>query len=309
NGRVISRLDELERTLADVRSRGAIAAPEVAPSFSLPDVHGRTLTLDSLLAERPRLMLVFSDADCGPCNALMSELAEWQRAQAERLGFVVIAGGEPGRNRAKASEHGLDRMLLDQGREVAEAFGARLTPAAMIVGPGRVIEAPVVAGADAIRALLPPAAVRPAAQDPVGRPAPEMELPGLDGRPLDLSDLYRDRTLAIFWNPECGFCQQMLPDLRAFEADPPPGAPDVIVISSGDAERVRADGLRSPVVLDPGSEAMTAFGVSGTPMGVLVEDGRIASPVAAGAAAVLELAGVSAEMPPIVHTGGEGRAR
>jgi hypothetical protein len=101
----------------------------------------------------------------------------------------------------------------------------------------------------------------------------------------------------------------MLPDLRAFEADPPPGAPDVIVISSGDAERVRADGLRSPVVLDPGSEAMTAFGVSGTPMGVLVEDGRIVSPVAAGAAAVLELAGASAEMPPIVHAGGEGRAR
>jgi thiol-disulfide isomerase/thioredoxin len=310
NGRVISRLDEMERTLAGLTSDGKIAAkPDLAPAFSLPDVDGRTHTLDSLMVGQPRLMLVFSDADCGPCNALMPELAEWQRAHAERLGFIVIAGGEAGRNRAKASEHGLDRMLLDEGRDVAEAFGARLTPAAMIVGPGRVIEAPVVAGADAIRALLPPAAVRPAAEEPIGRPAPELELPGLDGRPLDLSDLYRDRTLAIFWNPECGFCQQMLPDLRAFEADPPPGAPRVVVISSGDAERVRADGLRSPVVLDPGSEAMRAFGISGTPMGVLVEDGRIASPVAAGAAAVLELAGVGGEMPQIVHAGGGGQAR
>jgi hypothetical protein len=44
-------------------------------------------------------------------------------------------------------------------------------------------------------------------------------------------------------------------------------------------------------------------------MGVLVEDGRIASPVAAGAAAVLELAGVGGEMPQIVHAGGGGQAR
>jgi thiol-disulfide isomerase/thioredoxin len=130
----------------------------------------------------------------------------------------------------------------------------------------------------------------------------------MDGETVQLADLYRDRTLAIFWNPECSFCQQMLPDLKALERDPPAGAPRLLVIGTGSAERVRADGLRSRVVLDPRSEARTAFDASGTPMAVLVEDGRIASPVAAGAAAVLQLAGVE-EMPRIVHAGGNGRAR
>jgi hypothetical protein len=35
---------------------------------------------------------------------------------------------------------------------------------------------------------------------------------------------------------------------------------------------------------------MDAFGAHGTPMGVLIENGRVASPVAAGADAVLALA-------------------
>ena len=52
--------------------------------------------------------------------------------------------------------------------------------------------------------------------------------------------------------------------------------------------------LRSTVVLDDAFQAGTAFGASGTPMGVLIDaDGRIASDVAAGAKAVLDLASAS----------------
>jgi hypothetical protein len=50
-------------------------------------------------------------------------------------------------------------------------------------------------------------------------------------------------------------------------------------------------GLRSPVVLDQQFATMHAFGASGTPSGVLVdEEGKIASELAVGAPAVLELA-------------------
>jgi thiol-disulfide isomerase/thioredoxin len=335
NGRALGRLESLESTVAELRasltSAGAVEPAALgaglgdagldvgsdAPGFSLPGVDGRTHTLDSLVDESGRLMFVFSDADCGPCNALLPELAEWQRTHRDRLGVVVIATGEPERNRAKASEDGLDRVLLAESRDVADAFQARLTPAAVVVGADGLVESPVVAGADAIRALVAqtdshPAPLRrpraPASDDRIGQPVPALELPGLDGRPVELADMYRDRTLTIFWNPECGFCQQMLPDLKALERDPPAGAPRLLVISSGSAERVRADGLRSRVVLDPRSEAIEAFTASGTPMGVLVEDGRIASPVAAGAAAVLQLAGAVGGMPEVVHAGGGGRA-
>jgi hypothetical protein len=59
----------------------------------------------------------------------------------------------------------------------------------------------------------------------------------------------------------------------------------------GSVEENRAMGLRSPVVLDQQFATMHAFGASGTPSGVLVdEEGKIASQLAVGAPAVLGLA-------------------
>jgi len=63
-----------------------------------------------------------------------------------------------------------------------------------------------------------------------------------------------------------------------------------VVISSGDPEQTREQGIRSRVLADAEGQAMAAFDARGTPMGVLIEDGLIASPVAAGADAVLALA-------------------
>ncbi len=52
-------------------------------------------------------------------------------------------------------------------------------------------------------------------------------------------------------------------------------------------------GLHSPVVLDPGFSTGTAFGATGTPSAVLVDENlKVASPVVAGAQAVLTLLGV-----------------
>jgi hypothetical protein len=51
-------------------------------------------------------------------------------------------------------------------------------------------------------------------------------------------------------------------------------------------------GLTSPVLLDQNFAAGRAFGASGTPSAVLVDaEGKVASGVAVGAPAVLELAG------------------
>ena len=83
----------------------------------------------------------------------------------------------------------------------------------------------------------------------------------------------------------------MLPDLKAWEAHPPEGAPQLLVVSTGSVEENRAQGLRSPVVLDQGFAVGNAFGADGTPMAVLVDaEGRIASGVAAGVPEVLALA-------------------
>jgi len=128
----------------------------------------------------------------------------------------------------------------------------------------------------------------------VGEPAPPIKLEDLQGKTIELKDFEGEKTLVLFWNPGCGFCQQMLPDLKALETNPPEGAPKLLVVSAGAEEANKEMGLRSPVVLDQQFEAGRAFGVGGTPSGRLVdEEGKIASEVAVGAPAVLELAGAS----------------
>ena len=79
-------------------------------------------------------------------------------------------------------------------------------------------------------------------------------------------------------------------ELLAWETTANGGTPKLVVVSSGDEDRSRSEGFRSTVLLDDGFAAGAEFGVSGTPMAVLLgADGRVASDVAAGARAVLAL--------------------
>ena len=117
-------------------------------------------------------------------------------------------------------------------------------------------------------------------------------MPDLSGKEVELAEFRGTDTLLLFMNPGCGFCKRMLDDLKAWEANPPDGAPKLLVVSQGDVEANRAMGLRSPVVLDQGFATGRSFGVSGTPSAVLVDaEGMIASGIARGAPAVLALAG------------------
>ena len=64
------------------------------------------------------------------------------------------------------------------------------------------------------------------------------------------------------------------------------------MISRGSAEDNAAQGLTSPVLLDNQGAGMRSSGVAGTPGAVLIDpDGKVASRVALGADAVLQLAG------------------
>ena len=127
----------------------------------------------------------------------------------------------------------------------------------------------------------------------VGETAPDFSLPDLSGRTVSLSDFRGEQTLVLFWRPSCGFCQRMLDDLKAWETNAPADAPKLLVVSTDSVESNQAMGLRSSVLLDQaGMSVGSLFGATGTPMAVLVDDeGKIASELAAGAPAVLALAG------------------
>ena len=85
----------------------------------------------------------------------------------------------------------------------------------------------------------------------------------------------------------------MLPDLKQWEENRPEGAPKLLLVSAGSEEVNREMGLGSSVVLDQQFSVGRSFGASGTPSAVLIDkEGKIASEIAVGAPAVLELAGI-----------------
>jgi len=321
NGRLLVRLDALEEALAGRGSAlpAAAAAPAQpepglpigapAPAFSLSGLHGETMTLDALRAAGKPMVLLFTDPTCGPCNALLPDVGAWQRDHGTALTVALLSRGGAAANRGKTAEHGLANVLLQENREVAEAYEANATPAAVLVRPDATVGSAVALGADAIRALVARAvgapapvpvpapvaptngAARPAAAP--GGPAPALELPNLAGETVRLIDFRGDPTLVLFWNPGCGFCARMLDDLKAWETGPgaAPGAPKLLVVSTGTAEANAAMDLRSVVVLDEGFTAGRSFGASGTPSALLVDAaGNLASAVAVGAPGVLALA-------------------
>ena len=334
NGRLLVRLEALEATLAEggsavapsengtpVHQAEGLPVGSTAPEFSLSGLHGETLTLEALRSSGKPVMALFTDPNCGPCNALLPDVGRWQEEHAQKLTLALVSRGEVEENKTKAQEHGLSNVLLQKDWEVSESYEVGGTPSAVLISPDAKIATPVAGGAEGIRGLLSyavgertqlpmqpqqpqdqgqpcphcgkvHAAPTVAAAQKVGEEAPEVKLPNLEGHTVELADFRGEDTLVLFWNPGCGFCQQMLPDLKRWESETPKGAPKLLVVSAGTEEANREMGLTSPVLLDQQFATGRAFGASGTPSAVLVDaEGKVASEVAVGAPAVMELAG------------------
>jgi thiol-disulfide isomerase/thioredoxin/uncharacterized membrane protein YphA (DoxX/SURF4 family) len=296
-----------------------------APQFSLSGLYGETLTLDALLRSSGKpLMMLFTDPGCGPCNALLPEVGRWQQEHANRLTLSLVSRGGVEENETKAQEHALENVVLQKDWEVSESYEVRGTPSAVLISPDGKVASPVAGGAEGIRGLLSyavgertqlpmlphqpqgegqpcpncgkvhAAAPTVEAAQKLGEEAPEVKLADLEGTTVGLEDFKGHETLVLFWNPGCGFCQQMLPEIKQWEENRPQDTPGLLFVSAGSEDANREMGISSPVLLDQNFATGRAFGASGTPSAVLVDaEGRIASGVAVGAPAVLDLAGAS----------------
>ena len=300
-GVVLTRLDRVEAALAraGLELEDDVAMPEFGlapgepvPAFSARSVAGEEVTNETLRESRLPTVLLFTSTRCGPCAALLPTVAQWQREHADRLAVVVASAGAAEEVGQEAEEHGLASVLVDEGSGLHRTFEANGTPSAVLITPDGAMGSWVASGREWIEQLVDQ--VLAGTEDaglPVGTTAPKLELVSVAGEAVSLESLSGQETLLLFWNPECGFCRSMRDDVFAWEASATGGSPRLVVVSSGDAESTRAEGFESLVLLDEKLEAGTAFKASGTPMAVLVgADGRIASPLAAGADAVLALA-------------------
>jgi hypothetical protein len=159
NGRLLARIDELEQALGEAGLEipdGSVPmarAGEPAPPFALADLDGRPVTSRDLGVPGRRLILLFASPSCRPCRVALRRLA----AREAEPAVAVIGEGTADAWRALPAELQPAEVLLQDGREVADLFGAEVTPAAVVIAADGTLAGPPALGAAAVCALLEPA--------------------------------------------------------------------------------------------------------------------------------------------------------
>jgi peroxiredoxin len=147
----------------------------------------------------------------------------------------------------------------------------------------------------------------------VGQPAPDFDLPSLEGEQLTLADLLAERRglTIVFSDPDCGACDPLLPAAGRLQRDRRNRSP-LVVISRGSAAdnlvKASEHGLTT-VLLEDEFRLARSLGVTGMPGAVMLDvDGRIADVPAMGTEAVAELLsmlGADEDDPiPVIRAGG-----
>ena len=241
---LLVRVDELDTAAGRKLFGDAVAlglpVGRPAPEFDLPGRDGERVALASLLASGRSLLLVFLESECPACEALAPTLQSWQIDVGDTEIVAITDDAE-----MPLEIPGLPHVLHQAGDAVFDAYRVDGTPAAVLIDPDGGIGAPLASGPSEIRRLIerlalgdPPAPDRdhPRRQAVTfGTPLTEFALPDLDGGVRTRSSLHGAETLLLFWNPNCGFCQDLLEDLRTCDREVAADrdARRLVVVSSG----------------------------------------------------------------------------
>lgn len=281
-----------------------IGAP--APDFALPDLGGRQVAFEHLLGEGKPMLFFYLSPNCGPCKALVPEIEIWQKELEGKMSFVFLSSGNLKENQKKFAGS-FKKVLLQQNNEIADLFGAQWTPTAWVVNSDGMIASALAVGDKSIRdlvedvkagidrsapLLIAPAGENSAESAPIGQNVPEFSLPDTTNRNITTQDLLGRKTLMTFWSMSCGFCTQMIEDLREWDRTRGVDEPNLLLISDGEAEKHSVLELQSPILLDQDRKFSQRVGMKGTPSAVLInENGKIVSETAVGAEQIWRLIG------------------
>jgi peroxiredoxin len=124
-----------------------------APVFRLPDLQGRMISLKEYQGRR--VLLVFSDPNCGPCDELAPHLVRLhEEHEANGLDLILVGHGDADENRRKAEQYGFRfPVLLQPNWQLSDKYGIRATPVAFLIKEDGVIAEDAAAGRDPIMAL------------------------------------------------------------------------------------------------------------------------------------------------------------
>ncbi len=144
NGRLLNEIEGL-RIGAVHEGRAAPQAGDFAPDFELPALDGGSLSLERILSVGRGAAILVTDPGCGACQPLLPEVGRLQNDPGLAVPFVVISRGSFEDNYAKAEEHGLGPVLLEEEFEVSRALGSHGAPGLIQLDPdGRHIAKPAM---------------------------------------------------------------------------------------------------------------------------------------------------------------------
>lgn len=133
-------------------NRSGLKAGAVAPEFRLPRIDGGVLALADLSGRR--VLLVFSDPECGPCDELAPRLEELHRERPD-LRIIVVSRRDADATRAKADSLGLTYpIVMQQQWEVSLKYGMFATPIGYLIDEQGILASNVAVGTEPILALI-----------------------------------------------------------------------------------------------------------------------------------------------------------
>jgi len=323
NGRLILRLDSLERRLVEqgVLSEGANPANlgmppgSVLNDFALPLLGGGTMTLSQWRGRK--VALIFVNPRCKHCAKLLPGLAAVlsEGAEVDPAPVIISTGSVEENQRFFGEQRIACPVLLQEDSEVAALYRAMATPMAYLVDEQGVTLGEASVGAAAILSLFrDPGRAADAPSNghsragyhaslasshinrdglKAGTPAPEFTLPALDGSEISLSSFRGRPVLLLFSDPHCKPCNELLPKLE--EIHRKSKDLQVLMIGRGDPKanrnQVKKLGLTFPVGLQRSWEISRAYGMFATPVGYLVDEhGVLVEGIAVGGNRILALA-------------------
>jgi peroxiredoxin len=133
--------------------RDGLPAGTIAPNFVLEDLKGKKHSLGDYRGKR--VLLVFSDTHCGPCEAVSPGLVELAEKNRKKLQVLMISRGDLEDNKRKAEAFGFPfPVLLQRSWEISKLYGMFATPIAFLIDENGIIEKDVAVGPEPILNLV-----------------------------------------------------------------------------------------------------------------------------------------------------------
>ena len=124
------RLEQLEATAPTRVGRSGLKPGKAAPDFTLPNATGGEVALREFGGRK--LLLVFTQSGCGPCERIMPELNRLQRAGEVQV--LVVNNGEPKATRTWALQtRACFPVAVQEHYSLARQYEVFATPFAFLI--------------------------------------------------------------------------------------------------------------------------------------------------------------------------------